>query len=315
MTANNVNNLQNRMQTPENAQKLERMKSNGDPNFKHHSGLAGRKNEKVPALMTLKHEHVIQGQTNCSIVLGNDKPQGPLSGLSGRSFSGIATVDICAGRQSKRVVQGDYYLSNNFEEDAARVYVSQLTEVDTNIGFPEYTLSGIKTDPSLYASTVTVIADRPRILGRENIKIGTKHIGFNSIGQSIQPAGIDLIAGIDAPDSQHYLQPMVKGGNLLEALSKIVEHLLLVQASVETLFETQRSINNALLEHTHIVDAGDLITDTPQTFKITPLALKQNFETVSKFLGNQIELSEFLVDYLSSANPDKYILSQWNRVN
>jgi hypothetical protein len=315
MANNDVTKLKERMVTSETKKKIDGLIKNSDPNYKYHSGLGSKKTEKVPALLVLKNEHVINGSSNSAIVLGNDKPQGPLSGLSGRGFSGTATIDICAGRQSKRVLQEDYYLSNNFEEDAARVYVSQLTEVDGNISFPIYTLNGIQTDPAKYASTVTIIADRPRILGRENIKIGTKHIGFNSVGEKINPAGIDLIAGFDAPDTEHDLQPMVKGGNLLEALSKIVDNMLKIQNTIEVLFESQRRINNALLSHTHIVDAGSLITDEPLGYKITPEVLKQMQDTISSFMSNQVEFSDFIIDYLSGLKTDKYILSQWNRVN
>ena len=309
------NKIQERMVTEESKKKLEQLKKTNDINFKHYSGLGGRKHEKVPSLFVLKNETVIAGQSNCSIVLGNDKPQGPLSGLSGRSFSGIATIDICAGRQSKRVLQSDYYLSNNFEEDAARIYISQLSEVDTNIGFPNYTINEIQTDSSGYASTVTLIADKPRILGRENIKIGTKHLGHNSIGKRVVPAGVDLIAGYDTPDIEHELQPMVKGSNLLDAIKKIIEHLLSVQNTIEVLFESQRRINNALLSHSHIVDVGNLLTDEPLGFSITPEVLKQMQDTVASLMENQVKFTEFIIDYISGANNKKYILSQWNRVN
>lgn len=313
--SNEQNRLKERMVTSETKKKVDNLIKNSDPNYKHHSGIGGKKTEKVPALLILKNEHVITGQSNSAIVLGNDKPQGPLSGLSGRGFSGTATIDICAGRQSKRVLQSDYYLSNNFEEDAARIYVSQLTEVDANISCPTYTVAGIQTEVGKYASTVTVISDRPRIVARDNVKICTKHVGFNSIGQKINPAGIDLIAGYDAPDTEHELQPMVKGGNLLEALNKIVENLLKVQNTVEILFESQRKINNALLSHTHIVDAGTLLTDEPLGYKITPEVLKQMQDTIASLMSNQVEFTEFIVDYVSGLKTDKYILSQWNRVN
>ena len=88
---------------------------------------------------------------------------------------------------------------DNFGADAARIYISQLTNVDTNFGISEGKTGLLKA-----RSAVAIKADGVRIVAREGIKLVTQTDVVNSQG-GLSPIndiyGIDLIAMNDELNS------------------------------------------------------------------------------------------------------------------
>ena len=211
-------------------------------------GLAGDPlSEGVPELIPTQTEKVISGGHNTNIVLGRDRPAGRASGYGGAGHTQAGTIDIVAGRMGYRArgeINGEKAWCNpSFEKDAARIYLSQKTDVDRNFQLAAGIVGTHDTK-----SAVAIKADSIRIIGRQGVKIVTRCDPENSQGADIESVkGIDLIAGNDDSD----MQPMLKGNNTLDALDVIVTHMDKLSGIVFNFVESQMKMNAALKEHVH----------------------------------------------------------------
>ena len=193
--------------------------------------------------------------------MGTDNPghAGTGTGASGNSKS--ATIDICVGRGSN-LNDGDgpgegWYVGNMFSADAARIYISESTNVDHNFG-----IASVPADPHMGKndhplSAIGLKADNVRMIARNNIKIVSgQNQGFkghkkgkepNSLGGKSSDAGtISLIGGNYSASqtkymglyhpggmftSHPYLQPAIKGDNLVACLEAIYAYIDLVASA------------------------------------------------------------------------------------
>ena len=218
-------------------------------------GVAGDKlMEPIPGFIETPSEKVIANQNGASIILGRDRPASRLSGYGGKGDTQCASIDIVTGRLGADTIavtdnNESIYVDPHFQKDAARIYISQKTDIDTNFG-----LTPGKVGESKAKSGIALKADSLRLIAREGIKIITRSDIKNSQGGDINSVvGIDLIAGNNDED----LQPLVKGENLNEALKKMVEHIDKLSGIVDGFLTYQNSFNTALMNHTHnVVGAG-----------------------------------------------------------
>ena len=169
------------------------------------------------------------------ITFGADKPTGHASGYGGKGATGAARIDLVVGRMSPSKPKDGDSVDNSFQADAARIYISQLTDIDKNFG----------VDPGKSGfmegrSGIGIKADGVRIIGREGVKIVTgRQQGTNeknSIGGKMLPAPlIELIAGNNTEprrilgsffsgEDERYdpLQGVALGHNLTKAIQEIV---------------------------------------------------------------------------------------------
>jgi hypothetical protein len=222
-------------------------------------------------LQTIKYkasnnEKVTQNEGSF-IVLGTDKPKGSESGYGAKGSNIANSIDLVVGRMSSaREGSGPVgsdtkegtYVDNSFFADAARIHISQLTDIDKNFG-----LATTNSKQSVGRSGIGIKADAVRIVGREGIKIVTGRAdgpsGFgkkgetNSLGGKIsEPAPtIDLIAGNNTGEIKVWgglfqpvetipnLQPAVKGyiardafrdlGNIVDEIWSAIYTLTLIQ--------------------------------------------------------------------------------------
>ena len=170
------------------------------------SGLFGNDG---PSMGTKYHkspnEKVIK-RGDAYITLGKDKPSGNASGKSRSGALRAAKIDLVVGRMAGRAnpPQGTY-VGNSFEADAARIYISELTDIDKNFGVDEGKSGEMKD-----RSGIGIKADGVRIIGREGVKIVTGRMQGtnekNSLGGKLLPAPtIELIAG---NNSSERIQPL-----------------------------------------------------------------------------------------------------------
>jgi len=148
---------------------------------------------------------------------------------------------MAAARAGKGSKDGSH-VDPSFSADAARIYISQLTKVDTHFGLTGKILAGKAEQPR---SAVAIKADNVRLIGRESIKIVTgKQAGVsgypmggepNSLGAKMhQPAPtIELIAGNSNQERYvfggyaeivtkiSHIQPAVMGDNLKSCLREL----------------------------------------------------------------------------------------------
>lgn len=312
---------------------------------------SGINNESTSEIKTIyqqtSNETLINSKTNCFIILGSDRPAAQGSGYGGRGQTGAAAIDIVAGHLGTRPINNINGVpvpsSKSFESDAARIYISQMCDLDDkdylNIPKRPIQLGSISLDleQSVARSGIGLKADVIRIVGRENIKIVTNHVGTNSQDFSIDAGGIDLIAGCERNDAKHSLQPMVKGDNLIEALKAIIKLIEDVQTNVHNFLQRQNAINEIILNHRHqvydtvtkgMVTVGKkdndsianfssmLTSDKEETFFTSMEQAMASLvgKSLTEVILNNVSFGTTVNDYFSLDSP-KYINSRFNRVN
>jgi len=203
------------------------------------------------------------------VVLGTDRPDSQASGYGAKGSSRAASIDLVVGRMSSaRGGNGPKegtFVDNSFAADAARIYISQQTNIDANFGIVEGTIGNSKA-----RSAVGIKADGIRIFGREGIKIvtgkGNNWKGFsnkgetNSLGGKIsQPApGIEFIAGNNTeprkvrafrssePEMISTLQAVALGDNTRDALLELGKHIESLISVVTSFAILQTTINTSV---------------------------------------------------------------------
>jgi len=279
--------------------------------------------EPVPTYDSAGAEKVIKNDHNAWIVLGRDRPGGLDSGYGGVGNTGAGSVDIVVGRMAGTSGGPDSSITvpPNFLSDAARIYVSQVCDVDTNFG-----LCGNKQ--SAARSAVGIKADGVRVIGRDGVKIvtgkaknasgGGKSGERNSQGGKIKTvAGIELIAGNDVEENE--LEPIVKAYALQETLQAMVDRINDLSNIVNELAKTQTQINRSIATHTHTVPLGPVTATTapPADLAIT-IGTKESskmsnvHQNVAKHKNN-LGVA-FTSDYLAPTG-DKWFGSRFNKTN
>ena len=214
--------------------------------------------EPIPGLIQTKTEKVLSNRYNSWIVLGRDRVSDRSSGYGGRGNTQCASIDIVTGRMSPRPKSvknsGDkmdidpiFNLTmdedNNPVCDAARIYISQKTDVDKN-----FILASGKVGMAEARSAIAMKADGIRILAREGIKLVTRADRMNSQGGPLDRVfGVDIIAGNDDKS----LQPMVLGNNLVLSMEEMAQILSEVIGTVNDLVINVSKLDLALSTHIH----------------------------------------------------------------
>lgn len=207
------------------------------------SGVAGAHIvEPVPKFIQSENEKVFMGSNNSYIVLGRDRPASRPSGYGGRGDTQCGSIDLVVGRGAS-TPKTESYVDPDFRKDAARIYISQKTDIDENFSLAEGSIGSSKAK-----SGIALKADAVRIIAREGIKIVTGTDASNSQGGSTDKnVGIDIIAGND--DSQ--LQPIPKGNNLVQAFESMTGLLENLSGIVSTFLSSQQQFNSSAGTHFH----------------------------------------------------------------
>lgn len=270
--------------------------------------------EPIPNFIVAPCEKVISNKNNAWIVLGRDRPASRLSGYGGKGDTQAASIDFVAGRMGYEVKEVNkrgeqVWVDPNFKKDAARVYLSQKTDVDKNFGLVDGQVGNAKAK-----SAVALKADGIRIVAREGIKLVTKTDLRNSQGGRVRSTvGIDIIAG----NNDEQLQPMIKGDNALEAMNRLVHHIDKLAGIVDAMLMTQMEFNEALTHHWHYT-AFFALPSTPSIDVVVPKGIKTLVNQLAKVKRSLVMFKANLASYkLTYLNPvgGKYICSRFNNVN
>ena len=234
---------------------------------KHAKGIAGDALlEPIPNYLKGNNEKIIEGANNTWIVLGRDRPSNRLSGYGGKGHTQTATIDIVVGRMASEP-KSQVFVDPNFQVDAARIYISQKTDVDKN-----FKLANGKVGPADAKSAVAIKADGVRIIAREGIKLVTGVDPKNSQGGTVDTTfGIDLIAGnmfgnkndkiLNVyPDKESQirelnvqgLEPIPKGVRLAFAIDQITDQVDKLSGIMSAFLKSQMEYNAVLGTHFHI---------------------------------------------------------------
>jgi len=269
--------------------------------------------EPVPEYISTPSEKVIANKNNAWIVLGRDRTGSRLSGYGGKGDTHAASIDIVVGRMGSDARKVDnngnqLYVDPNFKKDAARIYISQKTDVDAAFGLPEGRVGNPKAK-----SAIALKADGIRIIAREGIKLVTKTDKKNSQGGNVmQISGVDLIAG----NMEKELQPLVKGGNLQEALERLTHHVDKLSGIVDAFLHTQMQYNTAIQGHFHH-SPFFAVPNLPSTVLQSEgmrCSLNQLVKVKRSLVNQKMNLAGYKLTYLNPAGK-KYINSRFNNVN
>lgn len=272
------------------------------------SGIAGDPLiEPVPNFISTKTDKVINNSNNSWIVLTRDRPASRLSGYGGKGDTQAAAIDIVVGRMSHNP-KGDMYVDPDFKSDAARIYISQKTDIDKN-----FDLAGGRVGNPEARSGIGIKADSVRLMGREGIKLITGIDEKNALGGNLEvKTGIDLIANNDDTD----MQPMVKGDNLVSSLETILDNLEQLSGVVSAFLSTQMDFNLAISTHYHYSPFYGIPT-TPSDVLMTKgieVQIKQLMDCI-------VGLQKFKVNVVATRNnylrqySGKFINSKYNNLN
>ena len=291
-------------------------------------GNLSRPNYDTPTYNLSKNETKVS-RGNAWIVFGVDRPHNLASGYGGRLNPHCASIDIVAGRMGSRAISqyedGEPVIVNpNFKLDAARIYVSQKSNVDKYFGLKPGTVGNTSNlEPR---STVAVKADTVRLIARENIKLVTHTDRQNSQGGNLGNAvnsgyGIDLMANNDDRD----MQPLVKGTNLTECLKETLAAVHDLRDIFLTFLDYNRQFQIQMVAHTHYSPFYG--SPTSMDFNGLPEAFKRIINLVTNvetqcYLQMQ-KMTGIEQKYISApagaetVKNDKsfYILSKYNNTN
>lgn len=231
-------------------------------------------------------ETVYKGADNTWIVFGRDRPGGLDSGYGGRGHLKSGAIDIVTGRLSSldaRYISG--FINSNVGADAARIYLSQKSDVDQN-----YFLANGVTGKSTALSTVIIKADAVRVIARDSLKIVTNTDANLSNGTpSYEAYGAQFIGNNDSRD----MQPIPKGENLTTAFKELADYIEELNGIIMGFLKSQQTFNDAISDHTHFSPFWGLETSLdPYLYIDHKVVLLQQFlqtEQGLKFNINNIE--------------------------
>lgn len=205
--------------------------------------------------------------------------------------------------------------------DAARIYISQMTDIDENFKIQKRLFVGstIREDLSkrMPCSGIMLKADKIRMHARQDIKLVTKgpHETINSQGNDITQTGgcgIHLIAN-NEPSNQ---QPIPLGDNLATMLDDLINRVDQLAGIVFNFTASQMKYNSVLGMHTHhgpfmgLSDAPSL-TVLPKSVETV---LDQFTKTQTQILSLKNNLGSFKLKYLKNG-AGNYINSKYNTTN
>jgi len=216
----------------------------------------------------LPNEKVLSNPDNgAHIVLGRDRSGAALSNTTG--IPKTNSIDIVVGRLSKisneiskQTKKEKKWITPSFLDDAARIHISQFTNIDENFLLPKGTVGLSKEE-----SGIGIKADSVRIIsGTGGIKFVAATDKRSSSGiKKEKIKGIDLIAGIpydrDNPATNqeynlrmhiHDMQAIPKTENLKEALVFLIDCTDKITGMLIEFAAMQLQFNDFLVNHTHI---------------------------------------------------------------
>lgn len=298
---------------------------------KHAKGIGGDALlEPIPNFIKANNETVYNGANNTWIVLGRDRPSNRLSGYGGIGHTQAGAIDIVVGRMGPSP-KSDVYVDPNFEIDAARIYISQKTDIDKN-----FKLANGKIGVAEAKSGIGIKADGVRVIAREGIKLVTGTDPKNSQGGTIDATfGVDLIAGnMFGPKNDKVLQifteplrqkaelqtaglePIPKGISLSFALDQLTDQVDSLSGLISAFLKSQMEFNAVLGTHFHISPFFGMPT-TPSD-EAAESAINTNMSLMQDVMIGIQKLKANLVSYKNShlrPHGKYYINSSYHHLN
>lgn len=258
--------------------------------------------------------YITKDNSSAAINLTEDAPSGPGTGYSAFGTP-ASSIDIVCGRMTgipEVSKNSSIYINNNFTYDAARIYISETTDLEDNFSMPKGDNVRQKGKSGIGAQ-----ADTIALKGRTGIKLTTSAYGErNSKGGKIRSgSGIELIAGSYTDN----LQPLVLGNNLEKTLTSMMKRINNLSDIVIDLAQVHNQALIQLQTHTHPIAitpaTGPVAVPSPQLLAALSFNIIDN--TTKGIINGTINKLNLLFDevnYLTSMG-NSYINSDLNRTN
>jgi hypothetical protein len=265
--------------------------------------------EPIPKYIKAQNEKTYS-QGNSHIVLGRDRPASRASGYGGQGHTQASSIDLVVGRGGPSP-DATTNVDPNFRSDGARIYISQKTDIDTNFNLADGAQGNMTA-----RSGIGIKADAVRVVGTDGIKLVTRTEPQNSKNGSASYNGIELIACNDETD----IQSIVKGENLVEALTQLEARLSELSSIVLNHLKDQLQFNLKISSHTHLVPMPSSPVPIPTTPSVSliPAGVQASMDAAQGMIDNYKHRINtnilWKTKYLSSAS-SKYICSKYNKVN
>lgn len=265
--------------------------------------------EPIPSFNIAACETVIEGQNNAYIVLGRDRPGDIFSGYGGKGAKRSGAIDIVVGRTSAIVKEqnnnNEKVLTNpSIPTDAARLSLSQRSDVDTNFYLPDGKIGNRKNK-----SSATLKADNVRLVAREGGKLVANNDIFDSNGeQKILRFGWDIMA----TDGKN-IQPIPKGENLSQCLDDVYEKIAGMGSEIANLYRIIIHLCSILSLHTHPTSFGPSGPSIELPAVISQIASESGLH-VAEQQQYQALIAKSKFEFLQILG-NKYINSLYNNVD
>ena len=249
--------------------------------------------EAVPGFEIAPCEAIISGDNNTHLVFGRDRPHNLSSGYGGLGAEKAGRIDLIAGLASSEGTVDKGQLRNpSFQNDAARVYISQKSNIDKHMGLAPANISGENISDN--KSAVGIKADCVRVHARGDIKLVTGRAQVQNGGESGEkfstgganeiPGKIYFIAGnynkdsktstinrlvggIPITSTERRLQPIPKGDRLAELFQEILDINSEITQEIQDIIQITIEMAGNLAGHIHapapLVVAGPSPTFAP----------------------------------------------------
>tara|TARA_R100000808_G_C2155305_1_gene167405 strand:- start:4517 stop:5446 length:930 start_codon:yes stop_codon:yes gene_type:complete len=201
------------------------------------------RHENQPRVARTENDYIIENRHNASIVLGRDYEYDDLNDTS------IGMVDISAGRTGN--MDDGERSGGSLISDAAKIYISQKTDIDRLYGFTPKKSSTSRSAIGIKADAVRVISRDPSA----GIKLIVQPDSFGSTaGKNSQGGSATGVQGgveILGPGKE-ISQPMVKSDDLAKSLAKLVNYIEQIEIMVWDFVSYQKKFNSAVSQATDI---------------------------------------------------------------
>tara|TARA_R110000824_G_scaffold34590_8_gene109529 strand:- start:274 stop:1164 length:891 start_codon:yes stop_codon:yes gene_type:complete len=265
-------------------------------------GLGGASNVEPIIPFAATQREKVYSNDDSYIILGGDRLSSRASGYAGQGHTGAHMVDIVVGRDP--TVSGN----PSFKGDAARIYVSQKTDVDRAFGLVQGNVGNFKT-----RSGIGIKADGVRIVAREGIKLVTMGKGTkNSLGnKSMTYTGIDLIAGNDDKS----MEPIAKAYRVAEAIEEVLKAIEGISSLVENFLDAQSSFNRTITSHTHVAPPAGPTSPSPELALTGPVAaIRMQVLAKAPMRSHRLSCKMLRINHLEPFT-DSWIGSRYNFTN
>jgi len=256
---------------------------------------------------------LVYKKANSYIILGRDRMGGLTHGFGGIGAPNSNAIDIVVGIGSSfsggsekgKYLTAKDYLNKDHKKDAARIYMSQRTDLDNH--FEERMGTQYYDQKKKGVSGIALKADSLLLQGRRNVKIKaypSNPYETDAHESELSNFRIELIAGAR-------LEPVVKGEKLLNFLKKISKQLSSNRAAVMTLIKEHIKLRGQLMLHSHQTNTG-IALPSPALLASGAVEVPKSVEKILEQMNEEIQMNIDMINSLDIANKDEFILS--NRV-